>query len=236
LPVWSVIDQSGGIIAAGSGCVKDLGGRAFAPAECYNLIMKKLLLALGLLFSLTACGRDTLRASPDLVATVVAGTLTALPPENPAALTTSIPEPSLDIWVVYTHPVQPFSLTIPADFEIYPDNQALSPYLGGNIKIQYRERPFEECQGECRSIESQETVVVAGQEAREFRGSIGSLGDTNPQEYLAYEIPHHGLNYVFVLYALPHDAPFVDAAIIQPLKPDDVLLFEQIMQTLTFTD
>lgn len=157
-------------------------------------------------------------------------------PDTPATPTTTL-QPSNE-WKTYTNSEYGFSINHPADFEITHIENSTSLYIGKQIFVSVRDSNPADCRGDCPVIESTKTVTVAGLDATKVMGYIGAIGGNNPQQYLSFIIFNNNLYHVFTLYALDFDAPLMnpppDAG--DPLNESHVILFEKIMETLSFTE
>jgi len=108
-------------------------------------------------------------------------------------------------------------------------------FVGDQIRVQTSPRDPLVCQGECPMIENSEAMKIAGREARQVRGYIGSIGGNVPQYFMLYLFRLGDVHVSFVLYAESRYAIAGDPSVISPLKEADIDLFERMMQTLEFT-
>lgn len=93
------------------------------------------------------------------------------------------------------------------------------------------------CRGDCPLIDTIQPVTAAGRPATKVTGEIGSIGGNIPQHYLQYVFEADDTFYTMTLYALdfksadPNDWPDDPRP-----QPDDIALFEQIVETFTLIE
>lgn len=153
---------------------------------------------------------------------------------------TSIPPPTspLDNWSTYSNSEYGFSIRYPANLEITPSNNSASIYIGKKINARVGDFNPLDCPGDCPFVENTEPVTIAGLDATRITGYIGSVGGNNPQQYISIIIFRNSLYYTFTLFALDFDSPLIDpsASTIEPLIESDIILFEQILDTVSFSN
>jgi hypothetical protein len=90
--------------------------------------------------------------------------------------------------------------------------------------------------GDTPAVDQITDVSIDGQPAKRVVGHyVGAVGDMGLQQYLGYIIQKDNAYYGFRLVAV--DALGVPASMMtetQPLREDDIALFEQMMATLKF--
>jgi hypothetical protein len=109
-----------------------------------------------------------------------------------------------------------------------------SLYLGENIQVVIYDFDPLDCRGDCPLVESINPATIAGLDATKVEGYIGAIGGEIPQRYLRYILKHNNRYYTFTLWALDRAAKNECCSVIYPLDENDVVLFEQILDTLTF--
>lgn len=138
-------------------------------------------------------------------------------------------------WETYVDESHGFGLRHPAqlELEIGPHSDGYgATYVGDQIEIRTSPTDPLVCRGDCPMIEESETITIAGRDARQVLGYVGSIGGYTPQHFLMYLI-RLGDTYVsFVLYAESRHATAGDPSTIRDLDEKDIDLFERMMQTL----
>lgn len=167
----------------------------------------------------------------------------------PSAIVETLPVPSAtpvltlsERWQTYSDPEYDFSISYPRDLEITEKGSSgpcgTSLHVGDQVCVRITDD--DPLHGRRPSafgvVESTDSIIVAGLEAIQVTGYIGSIGGYVPQRYTAYVIERNGLYYDFMLYALSFHSKIDDISVIWPLKADDIALFEQIVRTLEFAD
>jgi hypothetical protein len=188
----------------------------------YSLIPALLLLLAGL-----AC------AAPGTAATATP-TAASVATATPTAAAAATDDPIAN-WPTYTNTTHGFSISHPPGFSTSPPDSAETfGALGDQIVFSVNTFNPADCRGDCPVIETTEAVTVAGQPAAKLTGYIGAIGGNTPQQYQSYVFARGDLYYTFTLYALPTGFVPTDN-VIQPLQPEDIALFEQMLATLQFT-
>jgi hypothetical protein len=139
-------------------------------------------------------------------------------------------------WETYSNRTFGFSISHPPGFQT-PAEDAADPfgYIGEQVFFNVTEVSPLDCRGDCPVIETNESVLVAGLSATRLTGFIGSVGGNVPQQYQSYVFENGGRFYNLTLYALPRGAAATDIETLQPLKAEDVQVFEQMLATFKFT-
>jgi hypothetical protein len=109
-------------------------------------------------------------------------------------------------------------------------------YIGEQIHVWIADVDPLDCRGDCLFVETSNPATVAGLDATRVAGYMGAIGGSIPQRYLRYVLRHDDRYYVFTLFALGSHASSNDFYTIWPLEEDDVTLFEQVLETLRFTN
>jgi hypothetical protein len=187
------------------------------------------LAAFSLALALLACvlpGATAPTATP-----APASPTTVPPPTQPEPTATTAPA-----WPTYTNETHGFSISHPPEFTTPPaDSTETFGAIGDQILFFVNAADPEECRGDCPVIETTSTETVAGLTAAKYTGYIGAVGGNVPQQYVSYVFTRDGLYYTFTLYAVPTTFTTDDTSI-QPLQPEDVALFEQMVATFQFTN
>jgi len=140
-------------------------------------------------------------------------------------------------WETYSDQQHGFAFKYPPALQLelgLPVDEYRVVFVGDQIQVQTSPVNPLVCRGDCPLIENNEVVTIAGREARQVQGYIGSIGGNVPRHFLMF-VFRRGDTYVsFALYAESRDAAVADPSVISPLKEDDVELFERIMQTVEF--
>jgi hypothetical protein len=172
------------------------------------------------------------------IALSACGTLNVYLEQTPTPFPTSIPSstPTLANLKVYSNSKYGFSLEYPAGLTIKEANGGDSVDIGEIIHIQLSDRNPLECRGDCPVVENKDSAKVASFAMTKVTGYIGSVGGNIPQQYLMYILKRDKQYYVFTLYALGFHAQVNDATKLWPLEEEDILLFNQTMQTFKFTN
>jgi hypothetical protein len=134
----------------------------------------------------------------------------------------------------YFDPEYGFSITYPAHLDILVSESVPSLYLGEQIHVAIGDVNPLDCRGDCPLVESINPATVAGLDATRVEGYKGAIGGEIPQRYLQYILKHDNRYYSFTLWALRRDAKNECCSIIWPLNDNDIALFEQLLNTLTF--
>jgi hypothetical protein len=142
-------------------------------------------------------------------------------------------------WDVYLDELHGFSLRYPAQMglDIRPRSYGYgSIYVGDQIEIRTSARDPLVCRGDCPMIEESERITIAGRDARQVLGYVGSIGGNTPQYFLMYLMRLGDTYASFILYAESRHATTDDPSYIRDLKEPDIDLFERMMQTLEILD
>jgi hypothetical protein len=139
-------------------------------------------------------------------------------------------------WEIYLDELHGFRLRYPAQLgleKIGPRSDGHgSTYVGDQIEIRTSARDPLVCRGDCPMIEESEAITIAGREARQVLGYLGSIGGNTPQYFLMYLIRLGDTYASFILYAESRHATTDDPSYIRDLKERDIDLFERMMLTL----
>lgn len=166
-----------------------------------------------------------------------ASTATPTPRSSLAPLATPAPASPSDGTKTYSDPEYGFSLSYPAQLDIGVVDRAPFLYLGEQIHVAISDGNPLECRGDwCPVVESSNPTTIAGLDARKVEGYKGAIGGEIPQRYLRYIVEHDNLYYSFTLWALGRHAQNKCCSVIYPLDENDVALFEQILDTVAFTN
>jgi hypothetical protein len=167
-----------------------------------------------------------------------APTATPAPPTPTTAPTPTEVEPPATTapqWPTYRNEAHGFSIGHPPEFSTPPAGSAETfGTLGDQITFSVNAADPEECRGDCPVIETTSTESVAGLTATKYTGYMGAVGGNVPKQYVSYVFTRDELYYTFTLYAVPLTFTTDDTSI-QPLQPEDVALFEQMVATFQFT-
>lgn len=142
-------------------------------------------------------------------------------------------------WEIYLDDLHGFRLRYPAQLglEISPRSYGYgSIYVGDQIEIRTSSSDPLVCRGDCPMIEETERITIAGREARQVLGYVGSIGGNTPQYFLMYLIRLGDTYASFILYAEGRHATTDDPSYIRDLKDEDIDLFERMMLTLEILD
>jgi hypothetical protein len=138
-------------------------------------------------------------------------------------------------WETYTDEAHGFRIKYPPELPLVQGPAADGyhvMFVGEQIEIETSDTDPLVCRGDCPMLERIEFVTLAGWEARQARGYIGSIGGNVPQHFLRY-VFRLGSEYVsFVLHAVSRYGEQTDPSVITPLRQQDIDLFERMMQTL----
>jgi hypothetical protein len=139
-------------------------------------------------------------------------------------------------WQTYTNERLGFSISHPTEFNVRVDEDKPDHgRIGDQIFFDVSDLHPRDCRGPCPVLETLEEVTVAGQAATKITGYIGAIGGNIPQNFLMYIFERENRYYSFSLYALGDYEPTDDWST-QPLRLEDVALFQQIMATMRFHD
>ena len=155
-------------------------------------------------------------------------------PTSEAQLTSTVTSSPSHKWKTYSNSKYGFSLNYPTYLEIKLSENDNSLYIGEQIYVWISDINPLECRGDCPLVENTEPATVAGLEATKVTGYIGAVGGIIPQRYLQYILKHDNRYYSFTLWALRRDAKNECCSVIWPLNDNDIALFEQLLNTLTF--
>lgn len=138
-------------------------------------------------------------------------------------------------WPVYVDESHGFSVRYPAarGLEYGPRSGGYgSVFVGDQIEIRTSPGDPLVCRGDCPVIEESKPITMAGRDARQVLGYLGSIGGNTPQYFLMYVI-RLGDSYVsFILYAEGRDALTDDPGSLRELKEQDIDLLERMIQTV----
>jgi hypothetical protein len=158
-----------------------------------------------------------------------------LPTASLAPLATPAPASPSDGQSTYSDPEYGFSISYPAHLELLRSENTPTLYVGEQVHVWISDANPLDCRGDCPVVESSTPTTIAGLDATKVEGYIGAIGGEIPQQYLRYILRHDNLYYSFTLWALGRDAKNECCSVIYPLDENDIALFEQILDTLTFT-
>ena len=200
--------------------------------------MKKIALLVIVTLLLASCSNVPTSNPQATIEAVVNATLSSIPTNTPQPISTLPPTSTSDNWLTYSSSEYGFSIRYPSDLEITPSDKSASLYIGKKMQIRIGDVDPLECQGDCPVIENTESVTIAGTAVTRVTGYIGSIGGNNPQHYMSIIFPHNSLYYTFTLYALEFDASLINPppSTIAPLVESDIILFEQMVDTVSFSN
>ena len=193
------------------------------------------------LYTAEACVEAiTSTAGIDCEMAMSAPTSTPTPSLTPTSslgpLATPAPASPSDGQSTYSDPEYGFSISYPAHLEIHRSDNTPTLYIGEQVHLWISDANPLECRGDCPVVESSNPTTIAGLDATRVEGYIGAIGGEIPQRYLRYILKHDRLYYVFTLWALDRDTKNECCSVIYPLDENDIELFEQTLDTLTFTN
>lgn len=199
--------------------------------------MKKSILFVIVFVFLTVLASGCAPASAP-VPTPVPPTLTPspVPPTStpePTATATAIPSS----WEVYTNETWGFSLEHPAAW-VVSDIDTEFGFIGKQVSWWTGNFDLTKQPGDNPTVDQITEADINGQRARRELGHYqGAIGDMGFQQYLRYVIQKGDVFYIFTLFAV--DARGVPSSMMtetQPLRENDITLFEQMMATMKFKD
>ncbi len=169
------------------------------------------------------------------------GTVNYLPTPTPISYSSPSASPTQNLtinWKTYSGDI--YNFKYPENYNL-DTNSYVTPYLNGNITWRYNSTSFLSCQGDCPFVESQENTTLGGKPAVKISGYIGSVGGNIPQKYITYEVKLQNKYFVFSIQALtpfltPNQSLTYDQNTIQPIKSEDLKIFNQILSTFKFTN
>jgi hypothetical protein len=140
-------------------------------------------------------------------------------------------------WATYADDRYGFHFKYPPalKLEVRPEaNEYRTVFVGDQVRVRTAADDPLACRGECPMIESSEVVRLAGRQAHQLRGIIGSIGGNVPQQFIMYLIRLNETYVSFELYAEGRYATTDDPSVIKQLTEQDTELFGRIMQTVKF--
>jgi hypothetical protein len=150
---------------------------------------------------------------------------------EPTATATAIPSS----WEVYTNEAWGFSLEYPTAW-VVADYETKSGFIGKQVYWWADNYDPMKQSGDNPAVDQVTDISIDGQPATRVLGHyVGAVGDMGFQQYLKYVIKKGEVFYTFTLFAV--DALGVPSSMMtetQPLREDDIALFEQMMATLEF--
>jgi len=156
------------------------------------------------------------------------------PTTSATALATADPTAT---WKTFTDPDGVFSFKYPETYSI--DNTHISPYLNRNITWRYNNVSVLDCRGDCPVIDTKKQTTLGGKAATIITGYVGAVGGEIPHEYISYEIKLNTKFFLFSIQAIPlyltkDEVSVYDTPSIQKMKPQDLVIFDQILSTFKF--
>ncbi len=196
--------------------------------------MKSNALLVIILAFLTSCNNAPTPIAQATVESTVNPTIASILTKTPLPTITPETTPLSENWETYSNTEYGFSIKYPANLEInQKDHDSL--FIGGQIQIWINKLNPLKCRGGCPVYENKESVTLDGEFAIKSSGYIGGDGGT-PEQFSLYVVPRNGLYYNFMLHAVGLLNVPADPMVVEPLKNDDIILFEKIIETLEFTN
>lgn len=151
------------------------------------------------------------------------------------------PIPTPIAWKKLTDPQGRFSLIYPPSLELTQADGQESWQMGDQIKVEVLPFDnswitcFDQSLGDCPFVETDDTLLVNGHQARRITGYFGAVGGYVPQEFQTYLFSLGDQALVITVYALPIGMESTDIDQIWPLQGIYLEFFQRTVETVLIT-